>query len=102
MKKHFKIALASILLIAATAFAPLMFENRGNTSGMAFTVYAENEKGEDNFNFIKSKEDIKDFLYDGTWLLYGGIALIAVSVMGIVLTFIPKKRKKRRRSPKRR
>lgn len=55
-----------------------------------------NDAGSNDFNFIKSNENIKDFLYDGSLLLYGGIGLIAVSVIGIVITFLPRKHRKKR------
>ena len=56
---------------------------------------ATNEKTSENFNFIKSEESESDnFIYDGSLLLYGGIALIIVSVTGMILVLIPKNRKK--------
>lgn len=45
------------------------------------------EKSDDNFNFIKSEENSGSFFYDGKWLIYSGIAFIAISITGIVLTF---------------
>lgn len=56
---------------------------------------ATNENASANFNFIKSEESENDnFIYDGSLLLYGGIALIIVSVTGMVLVFILPKKKK--------
>ena len=49
----------------------------------------------ENFNFIKSEENVKNFIYDGSLLLYGGVFLISVSVAGIVFTLWPSKKKKR-------
>ncbi len=58
----------------------------------------ENESEEnDAFSFIKSNEEVMDFFYDGSLLLYGGIALIVVSFAGIIITFIPRKRRKKRK-----
>ncbi len=55
------------------------------------------EKSDDNFSFIKSEENSGSFFYDGKWLIYSGIALIAISITGIVLTFRkPKTYKKSR------
>lgn len=45
------------------------------------------EKSDDNFSFIKSEENSGSFFYDGKWLIYSGIALIAISITGIVITF---------------
>ncbi len=58
----------------------------------------KNEEESNNFNFIKSNEKVKDFLYDGSVLLYGGILLISVSCLGIFFTFKPKKKKKQKKN----
>ena len=49
----------------------------------------------ENFNFIKSEEDTKNFIYDGSILLYGGVILISISVSGIVFTLWPSKKRKK-------
>lgn len=56
---------------------------------------SSNSKGE-NFNFIKSSKYAHDFIYDGSLLLYGGILLICISVVGLILTLFKKKRRKRK------
>lgn len=48
----------------------------------------------ENFNFIKSQGNSSDFLYDGSLLLYGGIILVILSVLGTIFTFVPRKNKK--------
>lgn len=57
----------------------------------------ENSDGEtgdeDEFNFIKSNNGDNNFFYSGNWLLYGGIALVAVSITGMIITLKPKKNK---------
>ena len=45
-------------------------------------------------DFIKSNEEVINFLGDGWILLYGGISLVAISVAGIVFVLIPKKKRK--------
>ena len=65
----------------------------------SFNVYSLpnfNKKEEsENFNFIKSEEDVKNFIYDGSILLYGGVILISISISGIVFTLWPSKKNKR-------
>lgn len=56
--------------------------------------YAKEETSE-NFNFIKSEEELESFIYDGSLLLYGGIALISISIGGMVMTFLPQNKSKR-------
>lgn len=55
----------------------------------------QNKDESENFNFIKSEENVKNFIYDGSILLYGGVFLISVSIAGIVFTLWPSKKKKR-------
>lgn len=62
------------------------------------SVSANEETNKDEFNFIKSGENENNFIYNGNWLLYGGILLIIMSITGMILTFKkPKKYRKRRR-----
>ncbi len=66
--------------------------------GINLNLYAASYAKEEtsaNFNFIKSEEDENDnFIYDGSLLLYGGIALIIVSITGMILVIIPRNKKK--------
>ena len=66
--------------------------------GINLNLYATSHAKEEtsaNFNFIKSEEDENDnFIYDGSLLLYGGIALIIVSITGMILVIIPRNKKK--------
>lgn len=54
------------------------------------------DSDENEFNFIKSNDSDDNFFYNGNWLLYGGILLIAVSITGMIITLKPKKRKNRK------
>lgn len=58
----------------------------------------DQEKGHENegFSFIKSNEKVRNFIGDGHILLYVGIILIIVSILGIILTFVPRKVKKKK------
>ncbi len=61
-------------------------------------IIAAEKNDPENFNFIKSEEVTDSFIYDGSLLLYGGIALISISIAGITFTLLPsRKRLKTRR-----
>lgn len=62
-------------------------ENINLSSEQSSDSDQNSEKSDDNFNFIKSEENRGSFFYDGKWLIYSGIAFIAISITGIVLTF---------------
>ena len=66
-----------------------LVEESGITGDVLIINQADqnSEKSDDNFNFIKSEENSGSFFYDGKWLIYSGIAFIAISITGIVLTF---------------
>ena len=80
-KKLFKKTSVCLTLIASLSFKSLM---------------AVSSKNSENFNFIKSQENNNDFLYDGSLLLYGGIALVALSVLGTIFTFLPPRNRKKK------
>ena len=92
-----------ILILNPYTFLGLNKKSDKITLPLATTNQTENNEEEEkedetnNFNFIKSNGNIKDFLYDGSLLLYGGIALIVISCAGIIITFLPRRRKKRRK-----
>lgn len=107
LKLKFKIKNAFLLLLLIIfSFAPIFktcaFKSPYPTTDLAIESSSgeKNENAEDSdvFGFIKDKKNsIKDFFYDGSALLYGGILLIIISVFGIFKTLKPKKRKKKRR-----
>ena len=69
-----------------------------NTTAVDFStklLSSSNSNGE-NFNFIKSSKYAHDFIYDGSLLLYGGILLICISVIGLILTLSKKKKRKKK------
>lgn len=100
------------LLIALFSFAPIFkisaFKDENEFSKMSLLSSSNEKNGSENaaedsdvFEFIKDKKNsIKDFFYDGSALLYGGILLIIISVFGIFKTLKPKKRRKNRGSNK--
>ncbi len=56
---------------------------------------AENNEGNnDGFAFIKSNAETNAWFKDVKMLLYGGIALILISIIGLFITLKPKKLKK--------
>ena len=61
-----------------------------------YTAYASNDE-KNNFNFIKSEENIMDFIYDGSILLYGGALLIIISLLGMFFSLKPRKNKHKKR-----
>lgn len=83
-------------------FLTMLINNSKESSAVQFfpmTAASEKNKEEEfnNFNFIKSDEKVKDFIYDGSVFLYGGILLITISCLGIFFTLKPKKKKKRKK-----
>lgn len=74
-----------------------------NIKNAVTSLKRSDDESENRFNFIKSNESSGDFFYDGSLLLYGGITLICISILGIILTLKPKKKKgnkKRRKHEK--
>ncbi len=94
------------LLLAIFSFAPIFTTYAFKSPYPQTNLTIESSSGEKNeseedadvFEFIKDKKNsLKDFFYDGSALLYGGILLIIISVLGIFKTLKPKKKKKKRR-----
>lgn len=67
----------------------------GDIKNMINSFRGSDNQSEESFNFIKSNESSGDFLYDGSLFLYGGIALISISIIGIIITLKPKRKKKK-------
>lgn len=105
MKKNFKKAISYAAALIILILSPYTFSGLNKKSNNIMLPLAtsdqtenteEKEEEANNFNFIKSNENVRDFLYDGSLLLYGGTALIIISCAGIIITFIPRRRKKRK------
>ena len=89
LKKFFSTMISTAIIL------PL---SKLNTSAVDFStklLSASSSKGE-NFNFIKSSKYAHDFIYDGSLLLYGGILLICISIIGLILTLSKKKKRKKK------
>lgn len=89
----------------SVVFLTILINNSRESSAVQFfPVMAASEKDKEeefnNFNFIKSEEKVRDFIYDGSVFLYGGILLITISCLGIFFTLKPKKKKKKKRKNK--
>ena len=94
-KKIISLSAACLIPLFALSYTPA---HAGVLSGIKNAVTSlklTNKDSEKTFNFIKSNESTYDFLYDGSLFLYGGIAFISISIIGIVLTLKPKKKKKK-------
>ena len=96
-----------LLLLALFSLAPSLkayaFNEPYTTAKLAVEPTSSSEKddgAEDSevFGFIKDNKNVKDFFYDGSALLYGGILLILISIFGIFKTLKPKKKKRKRRA----
>lgn len=89
--------------LMSVVFLTILINNSKESSAIQFfPVMAATEKDKEeeefnNFNFIKSEEKVRDFIYDGSVFLYGGILLITISCLGIFFTLKPKKKKKRKK-----
>lgn len=86
------------IFAAAVSTAIILPFSKLNTAAMDLGtkfLSSSNSKGE-NFNFIKSSKYAHDFIYDGSLLLYGGILLICISVIGLILTLSKKKKHKKK------
>lgn len=79
------------------------FKNPNEPTKLALISSKDREEKSDNdenledsnvFEFIKGKDNVRDFFYDGSALLYGGIVLIGISILGIFKTLMPKKQKR--------
>lgn len=78
-------------LIGVSAFCLAFLKSSEICHAQSQSNATESEEKED-FNFIKRNDNSVDFIYDGTILLYGGITLVAVSIAGMIITVIPKKK----------
>ena len=79
--------------------------NMSNFALESLSESSENKEGSEDsdvFGFIKDNKNVKDFFYDGSALLYGGILLISISVFGIYKTLKPKRKRSRYRSKNKR
>ena len=95
MKKISKKVLSALICSVSICAAATLFNNfchAKNTSET--TTETETKEKDESFDFIKSEEKINDIIYDGSVLLYGGIALISISAAGIIFTFLPKRKNK--------
>lgn len=99
MKKIFKKTLSALICAASICAGATFFSNfchaKNPTEKTETETETEKEEKSEGFGFIKSEEKISDLIYDGTVLLYGGIALISISAAGMIFTFLPKRRKNR-------
>lgn len=101
-KLKFSIKKIMSYLISVTALVGFLISSEPGKgldikiSPMAKTSETAKEEESNNFNFIKSDEKVKDFIYDGSVFLYGGILLITISCLGIFFTLKPKKKKPHR------
>lgn len=89
LKKIFNTAVSTAIILSF---------NKINSYATDFStkfLSSSNSKG-DNFNFIKSSKYAHDFIYDGSLLLYGGILLICISVIGLISTIFKKKKRKKK------
>lgn len=94
MKKIFKKTLSALICTAIICAGATFLNNLCHAKNSQQTETETKEKDE-GFSFIKSDEKISDLIYDGSVLLYGGIALISISAAGMIFTFLPKRRKNR-------
>ena len=92
MKKFFK-KLRIFLSVVLSIFSFMYFRS-GSACLAANVSEAKTEEQKEDFNFIKSNDGVADFIYDGTVLLYGGIALVAISVAGMILTVLKKPKRR--------
>lgn len=77
-------------------------ENAENSQKDDIATNENQDKNESNdeFKFIKSDQYSDSWFYNENFLLYGGIALILISIVGITLTLKPKKCKRARKNIK--
>ena len=94
-KKIITWSAACLISLFALSYTPAHAGILSSIRSAAASLKWGNGGSEKTFNFIKSNESTYDFLYDGSLFLYGGIAFISISIIGIVLTLKPKKKKKK-------
>lgn len=98
MKKIFKKTLSALICTAIICAGANFLNNlchAKNSQQTETETETETKEKDEGFGFIKSDEKISDLIYDGSVLLYGGIALISISAAGMIFTFLPKRRKNR-------
>lgn len=96
MKKIFKKTLSALICTAIICAGANFLNNLCHAKNSQQTeTETETKEKDEGFSFIKSDEKISDLIYDGSVLLYGGIALISISAAGMIFTFLPKRRKNR-------
>lgn len=95
MKKIFKKTLSALICTVSICAGVTFLGNFCHAKNSQQTE-AETKEKEESFDFIKSDEKISDLIYDGSVLLYGGIALISISAAGIIFTFFSGRRKNRK------
>ncbi len=95
MKKIFKKTLSALICAVSICAGATFLTNFCHAKNSTEKTETETEEKSEGFGFIKSEEKISDLIYDGTVLLYGGIALISISAAGMIFTFLPKRRKNR-------
>ncbi len=96
MKKIFKKTLSALICTAIICAGANFLNNLCHAKNSQQTeTETETKEKDEGFGFIKSDEKISDLIYDGSVLLYGGIALISISAAGMIFTFLPKRRKNR-------
>ena len=89
LKKMFTTALNAAVVLPLCGL-------RANATNFNMNFLSSQNLKNENFNFIKSSQYAHDFIYDGSLLLYGGILLICISVIGLILTFSGKKKRKKK------
>lgn len=106
MKPRFKYLILFLFLLVffmAPFSKSYTFKNPSEQAKLALISSKDREEKSDNdensedsnvFEFIKGKDNVRDFFYDGSALLYGGIVLIGISILGIFKTLKPKKQKR--------
>ena len=89
LKKMFTTALNAAVVLPLCGL-------RANAANFNINFLSSSNSKNENFNFIKSSKYAHDFIYDGSLLLYGGILLILISVIGLILTLSKKKKRKKK------
>lgn len=95
MKKIFKKTLSALICTASICAGVAFLGNFCHAKNSQQTE-AETKEKDEGFGFIKSDDKLSDIIYDGSVLLYGGIALVSISAAGIIFTFLPGRRKNRK------
>ena len=99
-KKHIlKKLFCAFLILSIFFMLPPLCSAYDSADESEPTTTSENAATEENeFTFIKSNNADNSFFYNDNLLLYGGIGLVIISVIGIVVTLKPKKARNLRKS----